>query len=622
MITRLAVAAAFLPVVPVAFAEQDSQELNPVVVTATRTSQTVDSSLASVTVITRADIDRLQPVTIQDLLVGLPGISVANGGGPGKPIAVYLRGTSNAELLVLLDGIKIGSATSGTAPLEQIPVDQIERIEIVRGPRSSLYGSDAIGGVMQIFTRKGSKTFMPSFSVTGGTYDTWQQQAGLSGAFGKAWYSGSVSGFQTKGINATTPQNPDYEPDADGYWNASGSLRGGYRFDNGAEVSADWLRVYGHNHYDGFYQSPGFSEQFANEDSGVQQVLGTTAKLPQWGIWQPSLSVGQTEDNENDFGGDGGGPFNTLRNTAGWQNDLTFSPNQQLIAGVDYLKDHVFSSTAYDQTSRENYGSYAQYQGGFGAGNVQLSVRNDHNQQFGTHWTGAGGFGYDINRDVRVMATYAAAFRAPTFNDLYYPADSYGDKPNPLLRPEKSVGGELGLSGRPGVWNWSINAYETMVSDLIEFVTDPNTFESSPQNRAHARLLGAEGQLGARWNHWKFVAYANYLDARDRSADADNHLLTRRPSQTARIDVDRDFGRFFLGSSLNASGRTFDDADNSAELGGYATVDLRGGLRFLPEWEIDSRLSNLLDKHYETIAGYSQPGRAVYFTLLYRPTGL
>jgi vitamin B12 transporter len=614
---RFAAAQVLLLVSSAVLAQSVSTELDPVVVSATRTAETQDRTLAAVTVISRADIERLQPQSLQDLFTSLPGVAVSNVGGPGKATYVYLRGTSAAELLVLLDGIKIGDATSGLAPFEQIPLDQIERIEIVRGPRASLYGSDAVGGVIQIFTRRGSKGLQPTFSVGGGTYDTWDAEAGLSGGDGHAWYSASATGYRSNGINATRPGYYDYEPDADGYWNASGSLRGGYRFDDGAGVSADWLRIYGHTRYDGGFRS--------NESTGVKQILGANLRTPKFAFWQALLSAGQSEDRQRNFGsgtgnGNGGSDdFNTLRNTASWQNDIELAARQRLTAGIDYLKDHVSSNTAYTGTSRENAAVFAQYRCGFGAQDVQLSARDDRNQQFGTRWTGAAAWGYSASRKLRITASYGTAFRAPSFNDLYFPQDNYGNRGNPDLRPESSVSGALGLSGRPGAWDWSVNAYQTNVHGMIVWVADPTTFAYSPTNVARTRLRGLEGQVGMRWRQWRAQLYANGLDARDRTEGNDNHLLPRQPAQTLRLDVDRNLGRYSVGATVNAVGRRFDDGANTQSLGGYALVDLRGSVQLLECWLLQARLSNVFDKHYETAQFYNQPGRALYITLRYRP---
>jgi vitamin B12 transporter len=588
-------------------ARADEVSVAPIIVTATRTAQTADDTLAPVTIITREDIERLQPHSLPELLSGLPGVSVASNGGLGTVSSVFLRGTESDQVLVLLDGVRIGSVTSGTTAFEQIPVDLIERIEIVRGPRSALYGSEAIGGVIQIFTRKGAPQLTPSFSIGGGSHDTVQGSAGVAGSVGQAWYTAGVSGLDTTGINACRGAGaPVYagcftnEPDQDGYRSTAGLLRGGYRFDGGAEVSGEWLRSYGDSQYDGSFQ---------NESKLVQQLLGATVKLPLLPYWQSTLSGGQTEDDSTNFeNGAYTGIFNTLRNSVSWQNDFTLAPGQQLSVGSDYLKDHLYSDTLYDVSSRENLGGFLQWLGRFGAHELQLAGRADHNQQFGGHGTGSAAYGYRFSRALRVIASYGTGYKAPSFNELYFP--SFG---NPRLRPEKSRSGELGLSGRAGIWSWALNAYQTNVSGLI-------TYDASimaPANVERARIRGVEYQLGAYWQQWRGQLYLDYLDARNRSEG--NHLLPRRAPGHARLDLDRDLGRFSFGATLNAAQRRFDDLSNVTALGGYATVDLRAGWQFQRRWLLQAQISNLFDKDYETAAYYNQLGRSFFINLRYHP---
>lgn len=610
---RIIAAALALPAARL-LADDHAADLSPVVVTATRTPQTADDSLSSVTVITRQDIDRLQPQSVQELLVGLPGISVANDGGLGKVTSVFLRGTEAGQVLVLLDGIKLGSATTGTAAFEQIPVDQIERIEIVRGPRSSLYGSEAVGGVIQIFTRRGAvnQAPTPSFSVGGGTYDTWQGEAGVTGGLQHAWYSAGVTGLYTGGINAcrgvgapTFAGCGTVEPDKDGYWTSSASLRGGYRFDDGAEVTGDWLRAYGDTKYDGSFQ---------NESRVVQQVLGGSASLPRIGPWHASFTGGQSEDYSTNYeNGSFAGFFDTLRNSASWQNDFVLAPRQLLTAGADYLKDHIVSDTPYPVTSREDYAGFAQYQGGFGGHDVQLSLRGDHNQQFGGHYTGGGAWGYRFSPAAHVFASYGTAFRAPTFNELYFPG--FG---NPLLKPEKSRSAELGFDGRPGDWSYALNVYQTRIDDLIAFDAS-----FTPSNIDSARIRGLEAQLG--WHHagWRGQLDLSFLSPRNLTAGGEHgNLLPRRAQETGRFDLDRDLGAFSAGTTVFVSSRRYDDLANTQPLGGYATFDFRAGWHFLPRWLLQARLANAFSKHYETAEYFNQPGRTVFVTLRYQPQAL
>jgi vitamin B12 transporter len=590
--------------------DESELEIASVIVTATRTPESVDQTLASVTVVTRDDIDRLQPHSVAELLAGLPGVSIANTGGLGKATSVFLRGTEADEVLVLIDGIQVGSVTTGTTAFEQIPVDQIERIEIVRGPRSSLYGSDAIGGVIQIFTRTGDGTLTPSLSLSGGSYSTWQGQGGLSGGNEHAWYSISIAGLHTAGFPACRGVgapifagcfvNPP--PGDDGYWNDSGSVRGGYRFNNGIDLSADWLRVYGDTQYDG---------DVVNSSKVVQQVLGGTVKLPTLGFWHSSLTGGQSQDDSNDYlNGVYVDNFDTRRNSVSWQNEFVLAPQQRLIAGLDYLQDRVISTTPFPLTSRQDVGAFMQYQGGFNAAEVQLSLREDHDQQFGQRYTGGASAGYALTPALRVTASYGTAFEAPTFNDLYFPG--YG---NPALKPVSSRSWEIGVAGTPAGWNWALNVYQTDVDDLITY----DAATGAPANVDRSVIRGLEGKLGATWRAWYSQLSLTLLDPRDRTPGDYDALLPRRAEQTARWDLDRQVDRYSVGATWFESGRRFDDLANTQSLGGYSTVDLRAGYQISHSWLLQIQLGNLFNKHYETAQYYNQPGRAAYLTLRYHP---
>lgn len=241
----------------------------PIIVTATRTARTVDETLASVTVITREEIERRQVQSAQEVLRGVPGLGIANTGGLGKTTSVFLRGTESDHVLVLIDGIRVGSATLGTTQFQLIPIDQIERIEIVRGPRASLYGSEAIGGVIQIFTRKGGGALRPQFRAGGGSHATYQLAGGISGG-DHGWFNLGASRIDTSGFNAcsSTPAQRrgcfTFEPDDDGYTNNAGSARLGYRFENGLELDARLLHAEGNNEFDG---------RSVNEEGYVQQAV-------------------------------------------------------------------------------------------------------------------------------------------------------------------------------------------------------------------------------------------------------------------------------------------------------------------------------------------------------------
>ncbi len=581
----------------------------PIIVTATRTAQTADETLAAVTVITRQDIERQQATSVVDLFRGTPGLSLSNNGGLGKATSVFLRGTESDHVLVLIDGVKVGSATLGTTAFQDIPVDQIERIEIVRGPRSSLYGSEAIGGVIQIFMRKGGGVATPNFSIGAGSHRTYTGSAGISGGGERGWYNVKVSGFSSDGINACRG-NPSpggagcftFEPDNDGYRNRSGSVRAGYRFRDGTEVDAHVLRTTGRNQYD---------STSSNESESAQQVIGGRVAFSPLAPWRMTISAGNGQDNSDNFlNGVFRSRFNTARDTVSLQNDVTLSTAHLLSLGSDYQNDRIDSTTVYTVRERRNTGVFSQYQGAYGAQDIQLAVRSDDNEQFGHHTTGGAAWGYALSRDLRLVVSSGTAFKAPTFNELYYPG--FGSA---SLRPEESLSHELGLRAKTAWGRWALSAYQTKVNDLIGFDA---TF--APVNIDRALIRGVETTANTKIADWTAAASLTILDAENRSGGAnDGNDLPRRAKESFRLDLDRSFDKFRLGGTLFTEGRRYDNLANTVELQGYTTVDLRVTYAFAGSWTLNGRIANLFDASYETAAYFNQDGRNVFVTLRYQP---
>jgi vitamin B12 transporter len=578
-----------------------------VVVTATRTAETADDTLASVTVITRADIERLQPTSLADLVTGVAGVEVVNNGGPGKATSFFLRGSNSDHVLVLVDGVKVGSATLGTTAFEFIPVDAIDRIEIVRGPRSSLYGSEAIGGVIQIFTRRGGGATTPYFSVGAGSYETATASAGIAGGGDNGWFNASAGALRTRGFNACrgslTAGCFTIEPDADGYRNLSGSLRGGYRFDNGVEVDAHVLNAQGKTDYDGSFQ---------NQTTFNQLVVGGSVRFSPIAPWRVTLSGGQSQDNEeNLLNGVFSSRFDTTRNTASFQNDVTLGREQLATLGVDYQSDAVDSDTAFTVTSRYDTGVFGEYQGTFGIASVKVAGRYDDNSQFGSAPTGSAALGLSVTPDLRVTASYGTAFKAPTFNELYFPG--FG---NPNLEPEKSRSAELGISAKYGWGTWAVNIYRTQIQDLIALNAN-----FTPINIGSALIRGIEWVSSAQVLGWRVGVNLTLLDPRNESAGPDQgKLLPRRAQVSGRVDVDRSFGKLQLGATVSGQGHSYDDLDNTVPIGGFATVDLRAAYALSKDWSLQARVGNLFDKSYETAAFFNQPGLNVFVSVRYQPT--
>jgi vitamin B12 transporter len=582
--------------------------LPQIVVTATRTAQTQDATLAPVTVITRGQIERLQPSSLQDLLNVTPGMAISNNGGPGKQSSLFLRGTDGDQVLVLVDGVRIGSASAGRTAVQDIPVDQIQRIEIVRGPFSSLYGSEAIGGVIQIFLRHAPGTFTPNASVGFGSGSHWKGAAGFSAGGKKGWISAQASHERTDGINSCRVGAAEAlagcfadQPDRDGFRDDALSLHGAYEFND--RWSADGLafRSQGHNDYDG---------TFSDSDDYSSQVLGGQLHfLPSERV-KLSLRVGSSTDFDKDFlDGIYVDNFDTRRTLGSLQTDIA-AGGGLLTLGYDWVREHLSSNTLYVENARIDRGVFAQWQRDFVAQSLQVNLRRDDNSQFGGKRTGSLLWGWNVADDLRVTASYGTAFRAPTFNDLYYPGFA-----NPNLRPESSRNLELGLRGTPGWGHWQLGVYRNEIRDMITF----DAAAGLPGNVDRARIFGIEGVVDGKLAGWNLRATATLLHARNDARGGFNfgNELPRRPSRSARFDADRSFGQLSIGASWYLAGRRYDDIANLHALGGYALVNLRAGWRIDPAWKLQFACNNAFDKDYETAWYYNQPGRNFMLTLRY-----
>lgn len=594
-------------------AAQSATELDGVVVTATRTAIDVDSALAPVEVIDRAEIERSQARSLPDLLQGRAGVSISNQGGAGKLTTLFLRGTESDHIVVLVDGIRIGSPTSGLVSLQNLPLALIERVEIVRGPRSSLYGSEAIGGVIQIFTRRdGDGGYAPRLHVGGGSHGAHEYGVGFGGRGERAWFGADYEFRRTEGFNACDVASPNPfaggcfisapEPDLDGYIQNALALRAGIDLNDAWQLSALALRSEGENDFDG---------DFTNRSETVQQVVGGSVR------WQPSdalrlkLTAGRNVDASEQFK-DGAdlGHFDTDRDSASLQGDFGFGEQQLLSAGIDWLRDRVAGSTTYDESERSNRAAFGQYQGRFGAQSLQASVRRDDNQQFGGHTTGSAAWGVDFADGWRLSAGYGTAFKAPTFNELYYPF--FG---NPELRPEESESVELGLGWNGQRLDVRLDAFETKVDDLIAF----DAALGLPNNIDRARMRGAELGVDTEVAQWQVSASASWLDTESLTGFQAGNELPRRARHGARLELDRAFGDFRIGLTGVAEGARFDDVANTRRLPGYATLDLRAEYALSDALTLQGRLANVFDRDYETVSFYNQPGREWFVTLRYAP---
>lgn len=574
-------------------------EQDPVIVTATRTAQTVDESLASVTVLTEEDIQRSQASSLQELLTGYTGMNFTNNGGAGKATSLFLRGTNSNHVVVLLDGIKIGSATTGDIPFQNIPVSQIERIEIVRGPRSSLYGSEAIGGVIQIFTKKDHSQRATNLSAGMGNYGTESYSLGFSGRGDTSGYHIQVSRFETDGFNAKDNSNPD----DDGYKNDSLNAGFHYKFAANGEWSVNVLHSEGKSEYDGYSVASLYDERF------FKQTVGTSIKLRPSSVWQTELTLGQNRD-ESDFIQDDvqTSRFDTKRRQAIWQNDFTLNQNNLTTLGIDYTKEKVDSTTSFAEDERENTGVFLQHQWTGQSNDLLLGLRQDDNQAFGKHETGNLAWGQDLTNTLRLIASYGTAFKAPTFNDLYYSGP--GGAGNPNLKPEESKTAEIILRGQ----HWEISAYQTKVEKLIVWgKTAPYFYE--PSNVENATIQGVDISAKKILGDWQHQVDISFVDPRD---DKTDNILPRRSRKSLRLSSDRIKHNWQYGASLIAYGERFDDAANKNRVSGYWLLNLRANYNLDKEWFLQAKIENALDKDYKTVKDYNQAGTSIFASINYQ----
>lgn len=576
--------------------------LPEVVVTATRTPQTVSESLAAVTVLTRKDLEKTPALTLPEIFKGIAGLDLISNGGIGQQTSLFMRGTNSDHLLVLVDGVKIGSPTLALAPFQHLPLSQIERIEIIRGPRSSLYGSEAIGGVIQIFTRQGDSKFHTSAGV--GSHHTYQINAGVSNIGEKTWYSGQAEYLQSEGFNACQGNLNGgcftVEPDDDGYENTSLSLHLGTQLAKNLKIEGQVLNLRGNSQYD---------SRFNNQTDFTQQVLSFQTHYLTSETWDMTFSLGEYHDNQKDFR-DANEPdtYNSKRTTFSWQNNLIVAKDQTLTVGYDHQQDKVDSSTRYTLTSRTNDGYFVQYQRQAGTGEILMGMRKEENEQFGTHTTYQTTLGYLLSPSTRWFTSYATAFKAPSFNQLYYP--DYG---NPHLLPEESTSLEIGLKGSQPHYNWFITTYRTSIEQLITSRYDGERFFADNLNQA--KIQGIETSVKWREGNWELNWDGSWLQPKD---DTTGKLLPRRAKRTMQVELAETRGPARLGLSFLVQSSRYDDAENTQLLSSYNLLNLTGEYRFNQHWGFRGRLENLLDKEYATVRFYNAPGRTFFISLYYQ----
>lgn len=579
--------------------------LSPVIVTASRHQQKLDDTLSSTTLITREDIEASNASTLEELLKTVPGLDVIHSGPYGKNTSIYMRGTNSSHILTLVNGIKTYSATSGGTAYQHIPLSQIDRIEIVRGPRSGLYGSEAIGGVIQIFTRKGQETSTASFDIEQGANNTSKLEAGFSGRKGKLGYSLFASQFNTDGIDSIQHTTAN---DTDGYDQKSLSTNLSYTFNPAVTVDLEFLNSQGSTLYDNCYNAVLVATSDNCYADYEQQSASLKLNLTPQSIWDASLQIGESKDLSDNFWEDTpNNTYSTEVSSLYFQNNFQISDNHLLIAGFDSVKDKVIATpyTVYDKV-RDNQGTYVAWNAELGATSFKTSLRNDDNEQFGSHSTGSISAGYKINETSRTYVSYGTAFKAPSFNQLYWPGFS-----NPDLLPEESESVEIGFKQKIDNGQLQLSLYQTKVDNLISSATNINK----------AEIEGIEVSADLNIQKWKLTFSTEYLEPVNKDTSNYGKILANRTQQSTSLNASRIFDKTGVFISLLNQGKRFTDSGNTDTLDAYTVVDLKINHKLDKNLSTELKIENLLDEDYLIYGGfntYNTLGRSVFISMNYK----
>lgn len=575
-----------------------TQTLPATVVTATRVETRASELTSEVLVIDRRAIERSGGQTLVEVLARTASAQISANGGRGTTSSVFIRGAESRHTLLLIDGVRYGSATAGGPVWDNIPLEMIERIEVLKGPASSVYGADAAGGVVQVFTRRGKEGFFPHASVGVGSKSFREVAAGFQGGAGDVSYALSVQDLDDKGFSATNPQVPwgMYNEDRDGFEQRSVSGSLDWRFARGWKLDLNTLHSDGEVQFD---DGPGADARSKLRSSVLR--AGVEGQLTQG--WKSRLGYGRSADRSNGIASASpwGLPalFESTQEQWTWQNDIA-TPLGLVVAGLERLEQSVDSSTPYDVTDRTIDSVFVGLTGGMGAHTWQLSARRDDNSQFGDYTTGSAGYGYQITPAWRVHGAYGTSFVAPTFNQLYWPG--YG---SPDLLPEKGKNAELGVT-------WAITDHQIKLIRFDNRIRGYITPGAAPVNVPRALIdgwtLGYEGRIGD-------LALSASFDALDPRNEQTGLQLQRRAKRQLNLGADYSLGAWTLGGRVLHVGKRFEDAANTQALKAYTTLDLSAGYAVSRDWKLQLSLVNVTDKQYETALGYNQPGRGAFLTL-------
>ena len=591
-----------------------------VFVTATRTPIAKKNVIADTTTINEEEIERAGSSSLTDLLQRQPGIEIYNSGGQGKVSSLHIRGSESDHVVVLIDGLRVNQVTSGLTAFENIPLSQIEKIEIVRGASSSLYGAGAIGGVIQIFTKKGVSGFKAYAAMGYGKYDTRTAQAGIRAGNDSTNYSINVSSLSTDGFSAYKTNNPIFS-DKDGHNNLSLSGSINHKFNQDNSIGLNFIKSSGNNKYDSRNQFDPTNDSFNYKNKMDTQVLGINFSNKVTNDWQSDLKIGQSiykyNDNFNfDLGIAGWTPNNSKQNQLSWLNNINL-PIGSLQIMYDFNRETINKSLGYDKSERNNSGYMIGYLLNKDNHNLQLNYRVDSNSAYGKFNTGNVGYGYHLNNQWNISALYGTAFRAPNFMDLYYCSPYWGCSNNPNLKPEESKNIEASLRYQKDVDKFSVTVFQNKIDNFIQLDSS-----GIPQNTEKAKFEGITLNSSTFIDHFQLFGNITFQSAKN---EVTNEKLLRRAQNYGNAGLNYYFSQWNLGAEITAQGTK---KESTAEIPGYALMNLVADYKINNSMKLNFRLNNVLNKDYAlayegnpktTGFAYQTPGTSFFVNLRYEP---
>jgi vitamin B12 transporter len=613
-------------------------DLNPIVVIGNLQEQRLNDVMTSVSVITRQDIDRLQPQDIGSILQTQPGIEIARNGGLGMQTSIFMRGTNSSQVLVLIDGMKVTDEFSNATPLQNIPISQVDHIEILRGNASALYGPRAMGGVIQIFTKSGQNISGAYGSLSYGSRNTQNLTGGYSGRLGNTILNVSLNHQETDGFASRNPsQNDTYSianPTKNTYHSNSFSMNLSHEISKGQEVGFKILGskfdIFSDAGFDyGSMRTPdgvnGMNKLFSNNISSQLFLKNQISEF-----WNSKVTYGVSNiNNRNDYnyGSNQSNPvaignYQTYQKDFSWLNDFVITNNQTLLVGIQSNQIKTKDQDSYYwidrfKASRVINSIFAGYSGKFNEIGIQLNVREDNINTGLSSTTGLFGMSYNLNRDWKIAGNISNSFSAPTLAQLYSSPAAGGNR---NLKPEEDNSAELSLQYFDNTQNLRIVAFNKDIKNLIQLNPDTLILE----NISKAKNSGIEFSGQKNFNNFIFKASATFQDPLDKIT---NTQLLRRAKEFSSIEVNYTYNQFVIGEQTFISSSTTDiplgvscpsslPCRNNA---GYSVSNLYGSYKYDKNWILRLNLENIFNKTYQQAYGFNTPGFGAFLTIQYQP---